>query len=244
MVKHTQMGMAALVLALGAAACDNPSADKTAPATNPPVPPPANTVTNTNAVVAPQKDPLAGVANRDRITLDPNASKIDPPKDATLLTGAAATVRESPRGSRMEVIETTANVKEIERDGDYFLITYPDPKGSAKTYAGWVYRDSLVGEGWSGSTPVVGTPQATGKLACDKGETHLRTTRDFCGKPCKDDTDCSKSGADICDGLAFKVNESTNKTSDARYCISGRSSAANDAHGPQHGSSTNLPVNK
>ncbi len=244
---QTMRFLAGLVGVAGGVACEKAtpttSADPNSQA-HPTVPVASAEVTNTNAVVETTHDPLAGVANRDRITPDPHATNIDPPKDAVLVTGAASIVREAPRGSSIEVLETTANVKEIQRDGDYYLVTYPDPKGSKKVFAGWVYRDALIGEGWSGAGTTVGTPAATGKLSCARGETHLRTTTDFCGKTCKDDRDCSSDKQEICDGLAFKVNERTNAASDARYCISDSSPSANAEHAREHGSSANLPVNK
>jgi hypothetical protein len=246
--KHTWTAL--MLGVVGAVACDKPSTSDTSAPAQPAAEPASSNVTNTNAVVETTPDPMAGIANRDHIIADPNATNIDPPKDAVLVTGTASIVRESPRGTRTEVLQTTANVKEIQRDGDYYLIAYPDPKGSSKTYAGWVYKDSLVGEGWSpgavaGSPQAVaGTPKAAGKLGCARGESHLRTTGDFCGKTCTDDRDCASASGEICDGLAFKVNETTNGTSDARYCISDRAPSANKEHAREHGSSSNLPVHK
>jgi hypothetical protein len=239
MFKHTMI-WAAAAIATTAMGCDNGTTanPQSTPATTPaPAAPPA-TVTNTNAIEA--VDPLALVANRADLTTDPNAIKIDPPKSAVLVTGVATTVRQSPRGSMIKVIETTSTVKEVERDGNYFLVTFPDPKGSAQTFAGWVYRDSLVGEGPTVAAP--GTARATGKLACATGESHLRTTQDFCGKTCADDHDCDSSKGQICDGIGFKINEKTDAHTDARYCISDTASGANTLHGSEHGPSSNLPV--
>jgi hypothetical protein len=228
MLTRTLRWTATFLAVAGAAACEDsrtsnreepaspkpqPAAGTAAEATNTTSP-----VTNTNAVVERIADPLAGVANRDRITPDPAATKIDPPKQAALLTRFSTIVRESPRGSKVEVLETTRNVTEIARDGDYYLIKYPDPKGSNRTLAGWVFRDSLVGEASSGNvTP--GAPQATGKLHCATGESHVRTSTDFCAKTCKADSDCSEAKGEVCDGIASKVDEKKNQLSDARYCV-------------------------
>jgi hypothetical protein len=210
----------AALATLAAAGCDKPTDATPEPKPNVTVtaPPAPATVTNTGAVTA--SDPLAGVANRDQLTPDPKATTIDPPKSAVLITGLQTTVRQSPSGSRIKVLETTSPVKEIERDGDYFLVTYNDPRSANHVLAGWVYRDSLVGEG--SSTPAPGTPRKTGKLSCANGESHLQTTRDFCGKACDEDRDCDSAGGQICDGVAFKINEKSDQHTDTRYCIDAR----------------------
>jgi hypothetical protein len=220
----------AAAAALAAVGCENGKGTDAAsgPKQTVTVPIAPATVTNTGAVIA--GDPLANVTNRDQITPDPQAIKIDPPKPAVLVTGLTTTVRESPRGSRIKVLETTASVKEVERDGDYFLVTYVDPKSTDRLLAGWVYRDSLIGEG--SSTPVPAVPQKTGKLACAQGESHLRGTNDFCGKACQEDRDCDSAKHQVCDGLATKVGEKPDQSTSTRYCISDRadeSSRADDA---------------
>ena len=243
MMSKRTLSWAAAFLVAGGVACENAKTSDHAtsePAGSTPAAEgtnPNSPVRNTNAIVERPVDPLANVANRDRITPDPSASKIDPPKQASLVTRFATTVRESPRGSKVEVLETTAPVTEIERDGDYYLIKYPDPKGSGHLLAGWVFRDALVGENSSGNV-VAGAPRETGKLHCARGESHLRTSEDFCGKTCKGDSDCSESKGELCDGIASKVDEKKNEMSDARYCVTGSSSMT---HGtaPDHGSSSN-----
>jgi hypothetical protein len=141
----------------------------------------------------------------------------------------------------IESVESMADVTEVQRDGDYFLVTYPDPKGSNKTYAGWVYRDALVGEGTALSEPIGGKMSEGAKLSCARGQSHLRTTQDFCGKTCSDDKGCDAAKGQICDGLAFAVNDRTSDLTDTRYCIDGSSPQANAAHGPDHGASKALP---
>jgi hypothetical protein len=227
------------VVAIG---CDNNATGTTIPA--PAAAPVA--ITNANVDKTAGVDPLANVVNRDRILPDPNATSIDPPRAATLVTGFSTMVRESPRGARIETVETTANVNEVSRDGDYYLITYGDPRGSNKTFAGWVYKDALESGQWASQsasqmnskTPTLtnGKPGAALKLSCAGGQSHVRTTRDFCAATCKDDTGCDAKTAQICDGLAFQVDEKTNATSSVRYCVSPASKFANDAHGPEHGS--------
>ncbi len=239
---RTTMWTAAAAIAVFAMGCDNATSTPT------PAPAPApNPVSNTNAMVPTPTvtDPIANVANHDRIKADPNATVINPPKAATLVTGFATILRESPRGARMETIETTANVNEVERDGDYYMITYPDPKGTTKTYAAWVYKDALESGQWASQAAsqtnsntvqlTNANPAAVNKLGCTSGLTHLRTTRDFCAATCQDDTNCDSKTDQICDGLAFKVDEKTNKTASARYCIPETSRAANDAHATEHG---------
>jgi len=240
MFMRTTVWTAAATLALGALACQDNAATPVSSTDTPKAQP--SPVTNTNAVIQAPADPLASVANRDQLVADPNATKIDPPKPTYLVTGFSTLVRTGPRGAKYEAIETTANVREIQRDGDYFLITYPDAKGSGKTYAGWVYKDALAGEG---SNLTVGAqPRAAGKLACKGSESHMRATTDFCAKTCKDDTGCDAAKGEICDGLAFEVNEKSDSVSDARYCISSGSASANPGHGPEHASSPALPVTK
>jgi hypothetical protein len=242
MLTRKTMWTAAAAIAVCAMGCDNATSSTT------PAPAPApSPVSNTNAVVPTPAvtDPIANVANRARIKDDPNATKIDPPKAATLVTGFSTITRESPRGAAMETVETIANVSEVERDGDYYLITYPDPKGSTKTYAAWVYKDALESGQWATTSATQATgnavqltnanPTAANKLACASGLSHVRTTRDFCAMTCKDDTGCDSKIGQICDGLAFKVNESNNKTENTRFCISDTSRNANDAHGSEHG---------
>jgi len=240
---RTTMWTAAAAIAVFAMGCDNATSGAT------PAPAPApGPVTNTNAVMPTPAvvDPIASCANRARIKDDPNATKIEPPKAATLVTGFATMMRESPRGASMESVQTMANVNEVERDGDYYLITYPDPKGSTKTYAAWVYKDALESGQWASQSAsqansktvslTNANPTVATKLGCASGMSHVRTTRDFCAATCQDDSGCDSKTGQICDGLAFKVNESNNKTESARYCISDASRGANDAHGPEHGS--------
>jgi len=223
---------AAASVAVVATGCDNSKATDTSAApkqtiTVPAAPP--GTVTNTGAVIS--SDPLANVMNRDQITPDPDATKIDPPKPATLVTGLTTTVREAPRGSQIKVLETTTSVKEIQRDGDYFLVTYVDPNRSDRLLAGWVYRDSLLGENGS-SNPVPGVPQKTGKLNCSHGESHLRASSDFCAKTCEEDRDCDATIHQVCDGLATKVSDKPEQAAATRYCISDR---ANESSRPEEG---------
>jgi hypothetical protein len=185
---------------------------------------------------------LANVANRDQITPDPKATRIDPPKPAVLVTGLSTTVRESPRGSKIQLIETTAPVKEIEHDGDYYLVTYADPKSPSRALAGWVYRDSLIGEG--SSTPVPAMPRKTGKLNCAKGDAHLRTSGDFCGKACAEDSDCDAAKHQLCDGVALKINEKSDKSADTRYCVSERASESTGANDEIPGGAPAKPVGR
>ena len=96
---------------------------------------------------------------------------------------------------------------------------------------------------WSQTTPPTGKALATtagAKLACERGQNHLRTDRDFCAKTCKDDKGCDKDKGEICDGLAFEVNDSNGKQTDSRYCISQSAPFANNAHGDEHGASKPL----
>jgi hypothetical protein len=236
MFKRMTMVTAALAT-LAAAGCEKPK-DETPESkpnitvTVPPAPAPV-TVTNTSAVTA--GDPLAGVANRDQLTPDPKATAIDPPKPAVLVTGLSTTVRQSPSGSRIKVLETTASVKEVQRDGDYFLVTYTDPRSANQLLAGWVYRDSLVGEG--SSTPAPGMPRKTGKLACENGESHLQTGRDFCGKTCSEDRDCDSAGGQICDGVAVKIDEKSDQHTNTRFCIDARSANADRGAAERHAAS-------
>jgi hypothetical protein len=220
MLERAIIWSAAAAMSVMAVGCDKDKGTDTASAPKQVVTVPVApaTVTNTGAVIS--GDPLAKVTNRDQITPDPQASRIDPPKPAALVTGLTTTVRQSPRGSRIEVLETTASVKEIERDGDYFLVTYVDPKRSDRLLAGWVYRDSLIGEG--AASPVPAVPQKTGKLSCSHGESHLRGATDFCAKACQEDRDCDSAKHQVCDGLAMKVGEKPDESASTRYCISDR----------------------
>jgi hypothetical protein len=233
MQTRTTTWMTSAILGMGALACDKGRSIDTASPSAP------SQVTNTNAKLEKSPDPLATVANRDQLVADPSATPIDPPRSAQLVTGFATMVRNGPRGSLIESVESTADVTEVQRDGHYFLVTYPDPNGSNKRYAGWVYRDALVGEGAALSESaggIAGERSERAKLSCPRGQSHLRTTQDFCGKTCSDDKGCDASKGQICDGLAFAVNERTSDLTDSRYCISDSSPQANAAHGPDHAS--------
>lgn len=238
----TTVWTASAILAMSVLACEKGETSSNDTITSAPQAAPSP-VTNTNATVEKAPDPLASVANRDQLVADPQATKLDPPRPARLVTGFATVIRNGPRGSLIETVESTADVTEVQRDGDYFLVTYADPKGLKKTYAGWVYRDALVGEGSPlGAPPAIGGKST--KLSCPRGESHLRATQDFCGKICSDDKSCDASKGQICDGLAFAVNERTSDLNDARYCIPASSPQANAAHGPEHGSSKEPPARK
>jgi len=240
------------VISAGAIACQNntPGTTNNAPSPSPPAAPnPEATsvapVTNTNAVAP--ADPLALAENKTDIKQYPDEYKFSPPRQAKMITGFSAEVRSAPSGDSISTVETAANVTEVARDakGNYYLVLYPDTKDSSKQLAGWVYKDALENVAWSETVPTqtqgkaLSNTMAT-KLDCSTGQAHLRTDRDFCGKTCKDDKGCDKAKGEICDGLAFEVRESTSKVSNARYCISSTSPFANNAHGPEHGTSAAL----
>jgi len=219
-----------------------PTAQTTPPAANPANP--ANTeVTNTNATVT--ADPLLAAENKDSVKQYPDEIRFTPPRAAKMITGFSTAVRSEPSGESISTVESTANITEVARDprGNYYLVLYPDPSHADKQLAGWVNRDAVENVAWSTSVPAEGkglAPTMAAKLDCTKGQAHVRTDRDFCAKTCKDDKGCDKDKSEICDGLAFEVHEKSGKLSNTRYCISSSSSAANDAHGPQHGASPAL----
>ena len=238
------------MLTLGVVGCDKTE--------NPPSPPtntttPASQATITGAAVP--IDPLANVENRAQVKEYADETKINPPKAAMAITGFSVQVRESPRGEMVTSTEVAQNVREIAKDahGDYYLVVFDDPKNPGKQLAGWVYKDALENNGWAmdnrgataGSSANAkassdGVEKSTLKLSCAHGESHLRTSSDFCAKTCKDDTGCDKKSGEICDGLGFEVHESTGKMTNSNYCISGASPKANPEHASQHGSSAPL----
>jgi hypothetical protein len=210
-------------------------------------------------------DPLIDAENKDRIKQYPDEVKISPPKRAALITGFTVQVRESPRGNVVSTSETVQSVREIAHDpnSDYFLVVFDDPNAPGKQLAGWVYKDALENSAWWSDKDTAGAPapaavaasnvgakgaktstgvtvRAATKMTCAHGQSHMRTTQDFCAKACKDDTGCDKNAGEICDGLGFQVQESSGKMTNANYCISRSAPNANDAHGPQHGSSAAL----
>jgi len=233
------MLLTATVLTLGAVACENKNPSSTggptpeAPMTQQNNAAPPAPVTNTNASLA--ADPLANVENKDKVKEYPDQLRIMPPRQARLITGFAAAIREAPAGESISTIETTEDVTEVARSarGDYDLIVYPDPKDSTKQLAGWVHRSALENTAWStqgtasqgGSVSAATTNSAITKMACANGQAHLRTDRDFCAKSCKDDKGCDGASGELCDGLAFEVHEHTNKLSSARFCVSGSTPA-------------------
>jgi hypothetical protein len=236
-------------MAIGAVACNDSSSSASAPA---PSPAGSATVTGANATIV---DALANVENKSQVKELADDVKMTPPKQAALITGFTIQVRESPGGDIVTTSEAVERVTEIAHDAsnDYYLVVYADPKAPGKQLAGWVYKDALENNAWWGNNAEALSGSANGaakdgsgagmtKLACASGESHLRTTKDFCAKVCKDDTGCDKRAGDICDGLGFQVQESSGKLSNATYCIPRSSSKANAAHGPQHGPSAPLDV--
>jgi hypothetical protein len=267
MLTRKTIFVAALSISAGALACENsgtpgssransgetpttannPNSGTNAPqAANNPAAPSPNTVTNTNATVA--ADPLANVENKDKVRQYPDEIRFSPARPAKLITGFSTAVRGEPSGESISTVETKENVSEVARDpkGNYYLIVYPDPKDESKQLAGWVYRSALENVAWSESVPSTTKIANTmaSKLDCAKGQAHVRTDRDFCAKTCKDDKGCDKDKGEICDGVAFEVNEKNGKTTNARYCISSTSPGANDVHSSEHGSSKPLDTMK
>ena len=242
------------VISAGAAACQNntPGTSSTSSTEAPATPatannnanaPSPNTVTNTNATIA--ADPLAQAENKEQVKQYADEYHFTPARPAKMVTGFSTQVRSAPSGDAITTVETVDNVTEVARDakGNYYLVLYPDPKDATKQLAGWVYRGALENTAWSQTTPPSGKALATtqgAKLACERGQVHLRTDRDFCAKSCKDDKGCDKDKAEICDGLAFEVNDTTGKQTNARYCIAESSPSANNAHGAEHGTSKPL----
>ena len=191
---------------------------------------PQTTVTNTNATVPTSGDVLANVSNRSRVTEPADEAKILPPKAVKIPAGFTVPLRSGPRGEWIGSLSTSANVSEVARDptGSYFLVLYPDPDDSAKQLAGWVFKDAVENTTWSSQDTALG-PQAPhaaasggkeAKLACGKGESHMKTDRDFCAKPCGDDAACAGSKSETCDGLAFEVRDGATRMQTARYCVS------------------------
>ncbi|HEY2516713.1 MAG TPA: hypothetical protein VGI39_37845, partial [Polyangiaceae bacterium] len=182
------------VISAGAAACQNntPGTSSTSQSTQAPATAnnPSSAVTNTNAAVP--ADPLAQAENKDQVKQYPDEYHFTPSRSAKMITGFSTQVRSSPSGDAITTVETVDNVTEVARDakGNYYLVLYPDPKDSSKQLAGWVYRSSLENTAWSQTTPPTGKALAAtagAKLACERGQNHLRTDRDFCAKTCKDD---------------------------------------------------------
>ena len=238
----TTTTLASLALALGVVACDKNAPDNSMSSNNNPIAPTPNTpaaagsANLTGATV--QQDPLANVENRASIKDYPDETKFNPPRQAQLITGFAVEARESPRGDVVTSVETSAPVRELARDarGDYYLVVFSDPKDATKQIAGWYYKDALEKNYWPSDTAGAAGSTAKGKsldtgktekLSCSRGQSHVRTSIDFCAKTCKDDTGCDKKAGEICDGLGFEVHESTGKLANANYCISSTSPKAN-----------------
>ncbi len=248
----TTTTFASLALALGVVACDKTSSDTDA-VNRPAAPAPAGSATLTGATTT--ADPLANVENRASIKEYPDETKFNPPHDAQLITGFAVEARESPRGDVISSVEATQQVKEIARDshGDYYLVLMNDPKDSSKQMAGWVYKDALENNFWAqdsagngnnnGKATAAGSPAKaksietgnTEKLSCSRGQSHVRTSIDFCAKTCKDDSGCDKKAGEVCDGLGFEVHESSGKVSNTNYCLSSTAPGATGVHGAEHG---------
>ncbi len=126
-------------------ACENKdqpaNAQTVAPATAPPNP------NLTGATI--NVDPIANAANRTRVQEHSDDVRLNPPKEAQLITGFAARVRESPSGEAISTVETKANVTEVahDRSGDYYLVLYADAKNPGKQEAGWVNKNALEDTG-------------------------------------------------------------------------------------------------
>jgi hypothetical protein len=247
----------AAAVTLGAVACDKSSVDNGSSNTSPnrdtptagasEAPTDMATITGANV----PSDPLANVENKANVKEYPDETKIRPPKEAQLITGFAVQVRESPRGDVIASTETSELVREVARDprGDYYLVVFPDPRNHGEELAGWVYKDALENDSWAddanfgtGGSANAKTENAksTVKLTCARGQSHVRTSIDFCAKVCKDDRECDKKTSEICDGLGFAVHERTGKLANANYCVSSTAPGANSAHSRAHGSSAPL----
>jgi hypothetical protein len=222
----------------------NPTPATAAPQTAPNTQTPPSTVTNTNATV--QRDPLAVAENRDQVRQYPDQHRLTPAIPAKMITGFSAEAREAPTGSSIATIESSENVTEVARDakGNYYLVLYPDAKNPGKELAGWVYRDAIENVAWSQTRPENGKALSamTGtKVDCARGQSHVRTDRDFCAKVCKDDKGCDKDKGEVCDGLAFELKEKAGKmekAGNARYCVaisSPSTSTSNIPHAEEHG---------
>jgi hypothetical protein len=218
---HKVIILSAVAGALALAACQNGGASGSSTTANPTPAPNAaapNPPVNPNLTGATiNVDPIINAANRDRIQQSPDDVRLNPPKEAKLITGFAAQVREAPSGDVLSMAETEANVTEVARDraGTHYLVLYPDPKDARRQLAGWVNKDALENTEWSSTARV---NAAENKMTCPTGESHVRTTTDFCAKTCRTDHDCDKASGLICDGLAFEVAKD-GKLSNASYCV-------------------------
>ena len=217
---------------LAAAACDtnrasnaNNNASASQPSPELEQPAGGTAVTNTGAAV--EVDPLASVEDKDRVKRSPDEVKILPNRPAQLITGFAAAVRTSPNGEETTTIEKAVNGdrgRAGNRAGDYLPGRLSGPgRGSRRrsSPAGSTRTRSKTPAGPRRTKTSGGSLQNTmaSKLDCSHGESHLRTSHDFCGKTCKDDGSCDKKNGALCDGLAFDVHERTNKLTTTRFCI-------------------------
>jgi hypothetical protein len=206
------------LLSLAACQNDGATADSRKPIAEAPEPP-AAAPPNPNLTGATiNVDPITRAANRDRVEQYPDEVRMNPPKEAQLISGFSAQVRKAPAGEAFSFVETKANVTEVARDksGNHYLILYSDPKVQGKQLAGWVNKDALENTEWSSTAA---NNKAIDKMECRSGQKHVRTDADFCARTCMDDTGCDGKTGAVCDGLAFEVAKD-GKLSNTRYCTS------------------------
>jgi hypothetical protein len=246
--------IAAAGLTLAAVGCDQNDKGKASTENTPPAAPNEpnmKPVTPTNATVptAPV-DPLSRAENKDQVTQYTDMIRLAP-TPGKIVTGLSTSVRGSPRGQEVQIVETGMTVDVIGKRDDYYLVLYPDPRDATKQLAGWVYKDAVDAATWPGIVEATklaekepGAPQnaktaSPAKLSCKTGERELRSQGDFCARECSKDDDCTKSPGGLCDGVAYEVKkDGTTAPAMSRYCIL---SSANVDRAEAKGNTTTTP---
>jgi hypothetical protein len=197
-------GLLVIVAACAALACNrNNSNEENAPSANP--------VTNTNALVttSPGTD-ISSAVNATIVKRFGDESTTG--RKTTKLIDSPTTVRTTPYGDEIVAVMTNgAEVTEVARKGDWYLVLFADPNAAAANQglAGWIYKDAILGAAANvhGTIPI---------FSCRSDEFHVLSD-DSCRLACAGDRDCSPAGG-VCDGRG-QVQDRSEQVMEGKYCV-------------------------
>jgi len=253
-----KMLSAATAAALVVVGCNENKSDTTPTTTNAPAPvtpnEPGKAVTNTggtmtNPVVT---DPIAAATNKASVKRLGDEEKLASTPER--IVASQVILRDAPRGTSLGMAKAGDLVTEVARSHGYYLVLMPDADDKDKQMAAWIYKDAFVNPSTisaKGDTTANANTTANAKsktatsatgeklLPCKKGETSMRSDREFCAKECKGDGDCG--AGNVCDGAAVAI-KTNGKDAEVKYCIGETTSATVTPGSPNNAVNPNVPV--
>lgn len=161
----------------------------------------AGVVAESDASVIPvEPAPLAaiGATNEDDVARFPDEERLAN-VSATLLRATQAREVPSLGGVVANLAKGTVVTQISQRDGKYFLVTFPNPKAPTTTLMGWVHADTFV-------APGVAVDAGPAKpLTCTAPLVAVLTDVPTCARICTKDGDCA--AGETCHGSGQRMKD-------------------------------------